>query len=91
MPFEFSASDDEKLLIANAISSLKESLAESANLAESLISLLNDNYLAIDKGYKRELADEYTRIGSALWQLNLVLHRMMQHKERIISKDEEII
>ena len=55
---------------------------------ETLISLLNDNFLAIDKEYKKELSKEYDKIGAAMWQTNIALHKMLQHKERIVSKEE---
>lgn len=88
MQFDFPASDDEKQLVKDAIEKLRDSLAESADLAESLISLLNDNFLAIDKEYKKELSKEYDKIGAAMWQTNIALHKMLQHKERIVSKEE---
>lgn len=88
MQFDFPASDDEKQLVKDAIEKLRDSLAKSADLAESLISLLNDNFLAIDKEYKKELSKEYDKIGAAMWQTNIALHKMLQHKERIVSKEE---
>lgn len=88
MQFDFPASDNEKQLVKDAIKKLRDSLAESADLAESLIGLLNDNFLAIDKEYKKELSREYDKIGAAMWQTNTALHKMLQHKERIVSKEE---
>ena len=88
MPFDIPASEQEKSLVHEKMSELKESLARSADLAEALISSLNENFLAIDKEYRKELMKEYEKIGSAMWQANMSLHKMLQHKSRIIGTSE---
>lgn len=90
MPFDIPASDQEKKLVHQKMNELKESLAKSADLAEALISLLDENFLAIDKEYKKELTRDYTKIGAAMWQVNISLHKMLQHKSRIIGTDERV-
>jgi ABC-type nitrate/sulfonate/bicarbonate transport system ATPase subunit len=67
---------------------LRESLARSADFAETLISLLDENFLAIDAEYKKQLTREYQKIGAAMWETNIALHKMMQHKQRIISPEQ---
>lgn len=89
MSFEIPASENEKQIIHKAMSELRESLARSADLAETLISLLDENFLAIDKNYKMQLAKEYDKIGAAMWQTNICLHKMMQHQQRIIAAPVE--
>ena len=88
MLFNIPASDNEKEIVHKAMSDLTESLARSADLAGDLISLLDENFLAIDKEYKKQLTKEYDKIGAAMWQTNLALHKMMQHKQRIIAPDQ---
>ncbi len=87
MQFDIPASEQEKKLVHDKMNELKESLARSADLAEALISLLNENFLAIDKEYKKELNKDVDKIGAAMWQANISLHKMIQHKSRIISTD----
>jgi ABC-type Fe3+/spermidine/putrescine transport system ATPase subunit len=86
--FNFPASDNEKEIVHKAMSDLRESLARSADFAETLISLLDENFLAIDAEYKKQLTREYQKIGAAMWETNIALHKMMQHKQRIISPEQ---
>lgn len=89
MQFEIPASDNEKQIVHKAMSDLEESLVKSANLAEALISLLDENFLAIDKEYKKQLTKEYDKIGAALWLANLSLYKMMEHRQRIIAPKQD--
>jgi hypothetical protein len=90
MPFEIPASENEKQIVHEAMRELKESLARSADLANALISLLDENFLAIDKNYKMQLTREYDKIGAAMWQANICLHKMMQHQQRIIGASSDL-
>jgi hypothetical protein len=86
---KFPASDKEKMLVHQAMRELKESLAKSAQLAEELIYLLDDNFLAVTAQYRKELFPAIDRIGSAMWQLNLRFFKTLTQKERIIKSENE--
>lgn len=88
--FNIPASESEKKAVHEAMNELRESLTRSADLAEALISLLNENFLAIDKNYKMQLTKEYDKIGAAMWQTNICLHKMMQHQQRIIEASSDV-
>jgi len=86
---KFPASDEEKMLVHQAMRELKQSLAKSAQLAESLIYLLDDNFLAITAEYRKELFPSMDKISNALWQLNIRFFRTLTQKERIIASENE--
>lgn len=86
---KFPASDEEKMLVHQAMRELKQSLAKSAQLAESLIYLLDDNFLAITAEYRKELFPSVDKISGALWQLNLRFFKTLTQKERIIASESE--
>lgn len=85
----FPASDEEKMLVHQAMRELKQSLAKSAQLAEHLIDLLDDNFLAITAEYRKELFPSVDKISSALWKLNLRFFKTLTQKERIIASNEQ--
>ena len=85
----FPASDEEKMLVHQAMRELKQSLARSAQLAEHLIYLLDDNFLAVTAEYRKELFPSIDKINSALWQLNLRFFKTLTQKERIIASEKE--
>lgn len=89
MLFEIRASEQEKKLVREKMSELLNSLSESASLAEELISLLDENFLAVDNEYRKQMEKEYQKIGSALWQVNVSLYKMLQQKSRIIAPETE--
>ncbi len=84
----FPASDQEKMLVHEAMRELKQSLAKSAQLAEHLIYLLDDNFLAVTAEYRKELFPSIDRINSALWKLNLRFFKTLTQKERIIAGEK---
>lgn len=86
---KFPASDQEKMLVHQAMRELKESLAKSAQLAERLIYLLDENFLAITAEYRKELFPSMDKISNALWQLNVRFFRTLTQKERIIKSENE--
>ena len=77
------------MLVHQAMRELKESLAKSAQLAEELIYLLDDNFLAVTAQYRKELFPSIDRIGSAIWQFNLRFFKTLTQKERIIKSENE--
>ncbi len=85
----FHASDEEKGLVHKAVQNLKDSLEQSAEAANELVSLLNENFLAISKDYRKELLPKMTEIDSYLWHLTLQVHNMNRNKERIIFPPEQ--
>jgi len=86
---KFPASDEEKMLVHQAMRELKQSLAKSAQLAEHLIYLLDDNFLAITAEYRKELFPSMNKISNALWQLNIRFFKTLTQKERIIASENE--
>jgi hypothetical protein len=86
---KFPASDEEKMLVHQAMRELKQSLAKSAQLAEHLIYLLDDNFLAITAEYRKELFPSMSKIESALWQLSIRFFKTLTQKERIIKSESE--
>lgn len=77
------------MLVHQAMRELKQSLAKSAQLAEHLIDLLDDNFLAITAEYRKELFPSVDKISSALWKLNLRFFKTLTQKERIIASNEQ--
>jgi len=77
------------MLVHQTMRELKQSLAKSAQLAEHLIDLLDDNFLAITAEYRKELFPNVDRISSALWKLNLRFFKTLTQKERIIASNEQ--
>ncbi|MGA0163942.1 MAG: hypothetical protein ACO3LE_06775, partial [Bdellovibrionota bacterium] len=86
---KFPASDEEKMLVHQAMRELKQSLAKSAQLAESLLYMLDENFLAVTAEYRKELLPDIDRIGAAMWQLNIRFLRTLTQKERIIKSENE--
>lgn len=86
---KFPASDEEKMLVHQAMRELKQSLAKSAQLAESLHYMLDENFLAVTAEYRKELLPDIDRIGAAMWQLNIRFFRTLTQKERIIKSENE--
>jgi len=85
---QFPASDEEKQLVHESVRELIESLSKSASLANNLVALLNENFLAISKDYRKELLASVTEIDACLWHLSLQVYNMNKAKERIIGKPE---
>jgi hypothetical protein len=85
----FPASEEEKELVHETMHELKASLLQSATLGNTLISLLNENYLAISKEYRKELLQSVTEIDAFLWHLSLQLHNMNKNKERIVCAPQQ--
>lgn len=85
---QFPASDEEKQIVHQNIAELVESLAKSANLASDLVALLNENFLAINQEYRKEIIAGAAKIDTCLWHLNLQIYNMSKNKERIIGKPE---
>ncbi len=85
---QFPASDDEKQAVHESVRELIESLSKSASLASNLVALLNENFLAISKDYRKKILGSVTEIDASLWHLNLQIHNMNKAKERIIGKPE---
>jgi len=77
------------MLVHQSMRELKQSLAKSAKLAEELIYLLDENFLAITAEYRKELFPDIDRISSAMWQLNIRFFRTLIQKERIIASENE--
>lgn len=77
------------MLVHQKVRELKESLAKSAILAESLTDLLDENFLAITAQYRKELFPDFDRISVVFWKLNLRFFKTLTQKERIIPSQNE--
>lgn len=86
---KFPASEKEKEIIHESAQDLVQSLEVSARLAQELIDKLNENFLSIDKDYKKEFSDLAARVDVCMWKMNLQLYSMREHPERILHKPEK--
>lgn len=85
----FPASDEEKMLVHEAVRELKQSLARSAKLAEHLVNILDDNFLALSHQYRKELFPSVDQICAALWKINIRFIKTLTQKERIIKSENK--
>lgn len=65
----------------------EESLRDAGITLDGLHGYLDNNYLAIDSEYKKELDKEITSIESKMWALKIMLVKMRNNPERIIKKE----
>lgn len=86
--FSLPASQKETNEVRNAIEELRASLAQSSALAEKALETMRENYVAIDCEYRKELLAASRGIDAALFQMNMSLYKMKQHKERIITAEK---
>lgn len=89
MSLNFKLSEEEAQAIHSAMNELKASLEMSAALAENALKIMHDNFASIDAEYKKELDPSMTKIGAALWKINLNLHKMRNYQSRIVAPIEE--
>ena len=83
----FPASTKEIEFVNHAMIACRYCLSRAADEIAELHSYLDDNYLAIDSEYKRELDKEITVIESKMWALKIMLVKMRNNPERIIKKE----
>lgn len=72
----------------DSVRELEIAMCQAATLSANLIEILEDNFLAIDKNYRKQILIHEEKIMSNLWKLNIVLCKMNNFKERIISSEE---
>lgn len=87
MSFNIPPSEKEVEEVRSAMNELKESLMQSSRLAQDFVSMLDENFLAIDEWNRKELFVASMGIDVALWDLNVALHKMRSFQSRIISKE----
>jgi hypothetical protein len=87
--FDIPASKEEKRLVHESMGKLKNKLLECSELAKEMIAMLEENYLAIDQEYKKQLSRETETIMCVMWKLNIRLYKMQDQKTRIISPEIE--
>lgn len=83
------ASQQESELAREAAEKTKKSLASSAESLKELLSILEENFIAIDKKQYLALSVENRAISASMWDLNVLLYKMREYEERIISLPEE--
>lgn len=83
----FPASEREIQTVRNLMNLCEESIQNAGITLDGLHGYLDDNYLAIDSEYKRELDKEITVIESKMWALKIMLVKMRNNPERIIKKE----
>lgn len=81
-------SKEELKAVRDSVRQLEIAMCQAAILSANLIEILEDNFLAIDKNYKKQILIHEEKIMSNLWKLNIVLCKMNDFKERIISSEE---
>lgn len=86
MTFNIPPSEKEIENVHKAMQELKESLRHSSKLAQDFTEMLEDNFLAIDEWNRKELFLASSGISTALWDLNISLHKMRNYQSRIISQ-----
>lgn len=84
---QIAATEQEKQLVYESVNKLKEKLRECSALAKELLQALDENYLAIDNKYKKEISKETETIMCVMWQLNIRLFKMSDQKSRIVSPE----
>ncbi len=75
--------------ILKMVCNAKDSLALSASLLEKLVNELEESFLAVDETKGQPLSREVTRIGAAMWQLNVILYRMRDNRERVVVAESD--
>lgn len=86
MKFEFPASEQEKKLVHETVSELKKAIALSNELSEKLLSILEENHLAIENSYKQEINRLSHPFFSAMFGINIQLYKLQDQKARIIAR-----
>jgi hypothetical protein len=89
LTFNLPPSKQEIEDVRSAMDELTESLLNSSRLAEKFVTILNDNFLAIDSTDRKDLITASAGIDIALWKMNVALHKMRTHHYRIISFNRE--
>lgn len=74
-------------MICDSTNELRESMRKSAEMAEKTIEMLKENFLSIDENLRKKLDAENARINSAMWEMNVILYKMQDYKERVVSEE----
>ena len=74
-------------MICDSTNELRESMRKSAEMAEKTIEMLKENFLSIDENLRKKLDTENARINSAMWEMNVILYKMQDYKERVVSEE----
>jgi hypothetical protein len=56
-------------------------------MAEKTIEMLKENFLSIDENLRKKLDAENVRINSAMWEMNVILYKMQDYGERVVSEE----
>jgi hypothetical protein len=81
------ASKQEVQMICDSTNELRESMRKSAEMAEKTIEMLKENFLSIDENLRKKLDAENVRINSAMWEMNVILYKMQDYGERVVSEE----
>ncbi|MFZ9658660.1 MAG: hypothetical protein ACO29Z_08280 [Crocinitomicaceae bacterium] len=82
------ASKQEMQMVCDSVNELHESMKRSAEIAKKTINMLRDNFLSIDEEFRKKLEKENVKIDAAMWQMNVIMYQMQDHKERAVSEQE---
>lgn len=74
-------------MICDSTNELRESMRKSAEMAEKTIEMLKENFLSIDENLRKKLDAENARINSAMWEMNVILYKMQDYGERVVSEE----
>lgn len=89
MQFEFPASEQEKKLVHETVSELKKSIALSNELSEKLLSILEENHLAIENSYREEINRLSHPFFSTMFGINIQLYKLEDEKARIVMRPQK--
>lgn len=85
MTLKLQVTEKEKQSVIEAVSAFKSAMQEASASGQTLLSKLDESFLAIDNEIMKGLKVESIEIGSVMWNLNVTLCKMKEFEERIIK------
>lgn len=80
-------SQKEKECVGELVSLLCNTLDGASESGESLLSVLNQNFLSIDESTLAKIRKRSSELAATIWKLNCKLYEMQEFPERKISCD----